>query len=112
MLISAEGPQRRPEIVVSDSASQRLRPAASCGVGLGERDHVGVYAGPAGSVVIPSRPITRARMKSARLRGKAFNAPLHKPIKRLRGSRPTKAQIKLAVEQGIIDVALGEFEED
>ena len=57
-------------------------------------------------------PITRARMKFARLRGRAFNAPLHKPIKRLRGSRPTKAQIKLAVEQGIIDVALGEFEED
>jgi len=57
-------------------------------------------------------PITRARMKSARLRGKAFNAPLHKPIKRLRGSRPTKAQIKFAVEQGIIDLALGEFEEE
>ena len=57
-------------------------------------------------------PITRARMKFARLRGRAFNAPLHKPIKRLRGSRPTKAQIKFAVEQGIIDLALGEFEEE
>jgi hypothetical protein len=81
-------------------------------VGLGERDHVGVYAGPAGSVVIPSRPDHPRTHEIRQTAREGLYAPLHKPIKRLRGSRPTKAQIKFAVEQGIIDLALGEFEEE